>query len=221
MNISSIEQSISDLVIHQLKPYWTEIEESSIRNNVPRALELVDTDFKGINSPRFQVDGITNFNPLMSVHWMIFLYFLSNTIFKSGGAAADQVYYLNKIMHAIDWFYAINLPTHFLCEHPLGSVLGKAEYGDYLLIYQGTTVGGSIKDGVLYYPVLGENIIMFANSSIIGKCKLGDNIILSSGAKVVNQDVPSNTIVFGESPNLIFKSRKETIMKSSIEEYWR
>lgn len=62
---------------------------------------------------------------------------------------------------------------------------------------------------------------MFANSSVIGKCQLGNNIILSAGTKVVNQNIPSNTIVFGESPNLIIKSRDEAIIKSSIEEYWR
>lgn len=222
MIISKIEHSISDLVIHQLKAYWTEIDESSIRNAVPEALCAMDANFKDINSPRFQIDGDVRFNPLMSVHWMIFLYRLTSILFKNGrGTAADQVYYLNKIMHSIDWFYAIELPVHFLCEHPLGSVLGKASYGDYLLIYQGTTVGGSIKDNNLCYPVFGDNVIMFANSSVIGKCQLGDNIILSAGAKVVNQDVPSNSIVFGESPNLIIKSHNEVIMKSSIEEYWR
>ena len=124
-------------------------------------------------------------------------------------------------MHSIDWFYAIDLPIHFLCEHPLGSVLGKASYGDYLLIYQGTTVGGSIKAGVLYYPVFGENIIMFANSSVIGKCHVGCNVIISAGAKVVNQDVPSNSVVFGESPNLIIKVKDEKMMKAKINEYWR
>lgn len=222
MIINSIVHSVSDLVIHQLKAYWTEIDVFSIRKAVPTALQMMDTNFKDINSSRFQVDGDARFNPLMSVHWMIFLYRLSSILFKNGGGTvANQVYYLNKIMHSIDWFYAIELPVHFLCEHPLGSVLGKATYGDYLLVYQGTTVGGSIRDNVLCYPKFGKNVIMFANSSVIGKCQLGNNIILSAGTKVVNQNIPSNTIVFGESPNLIIKSRDEAIIKSSIEEYWR
>ena len=124
-------------------------------------------------------------------------------------------------MHSIDWYYAIELPIHFLCEHPLGSVLGKASYGDYLLIYQGTTVGGSIKGNILYYPEFDGNTIMFANSSVLGKSHIGNNVILSAGAKVVNQDVPSNSIVFGESPNLIIKEKDEHAIKLKIEEYWR
>lgn len=126
---------ISNLVLRQLKTYWMDVDEMSIRKSVPEALRLMDADFRDINSPRFQVDGVTRFNPLMSVHWMIFLYRLSNILYKNGeGVSADQVYYLNKIMHSIDWFYAIDLPIYFLCEHPLGSVLEKASYGEYLLI---------------------------------------------------------------------------------------
>lgn len=124
-------------------------------------------------------------------------------------------------MHSIDWFYAIELPIHFLCEHPLGSVLGKASYGDYLLIYQGTTVGGSIKAAVLHYPVFDGNVIMFANSSVLGKSHVGSNVILSAWTKIVNQNVPSNSVVFGESPNLIVRVRDENAMKMKIEEYWR
>lgn len=222
MNNDNSCQSISALVLHQLKAYWTEIDETQIKNNVPKALHLMEEDFKAINSPRFHVDGVVKFNPLMSVHWMIFLYRLSNILHKNGGGtAADQVYYLNKIMHSIDWFYAIDLPVHFLCEHPLGSVLGKASYGDYLLIYQGTTVGGSIKNSILYYPVFDGNTVMFANSSVLGNSHVGSNVIISAGAKVVNQDIPSNAIVFGESPNLIIKSKDEEEMKIKIEEYWK
>ena len=103
MNIGSNSDTICNLVVHQLKTYWTEISETDIRRNVPEALHLMDEDFKDINSPRFQVDGNSKFNPLMSVHWMIFLYRLSNILYKNGGGtAADQVYYLNKIMHSID-----------------------------------------------------------------------------------------------------------------------
>lgn len=85
MNIENSSHLISNLVIHQLKAYWTDINETDIRSTVPEALRLMDEDFKGINSPRFQVDGISKFNPLMSVHWMIFLYRLSNILYRNGG----------------------------------------------------------------------------------------------------------------------------------------
>ena len=53
-----------------------------------------------------------------------------------------------------------------MAEHPLGSVLGKADYGDYLFVYQGTTIGENRKGDKLFYPVLGNNILLYANSTI-------------------------------------------------------
>lgn len=85
MSLDSQSREIGDLVIHQMKAYWTDISEEDIRNNVPEALRLMDEDFRDINSPRFQTDGISKFNPLMSVHWMIFLYRLSHILYRRGG----------------------------------------------------------------------------------------------------------------------------------------
>ena len=213
---------VADMVIHQLKSYWYDVDEGIIREFVPQALEKTKKGFKDIPSERFSQEGHGLFNPFFSVHWMIFLYRLSNLLYKNGGEiASDQVYYLNKIMHAIDWYYGINLPEHFLCEHPLGSVLGKAVYGDWFLVYQGTTVGGSISNGEVCYPTIGDNVIMFSNSSLLGKTYIGNNVMISAGSRIINQEVPDNAIVFGESPNLIIKHRDEQTMISSIDRYWR
>lgn len=138
-----------------------------------------------------------------------------------GGGGTEYVYYLNKIMHSIDWFYAVSLPEHFGAEHPLGSVLGRANYGDYFFIYQGCTVGGNRKGGTLYYPDMGHHCVMFANSSIIGKCNIENNVILSSYCHVKDEDVPDNCIVFGESPHLIIKERTEEEIHRMISNIWR
>ncbi len=62
---------------------------------------------------------------------------------------------------------------------------------------------------------------MFANSSVIGNSHVGSNVIISAGTRVVNQDVPSNCIVFGESPQLVFKDIDEKQIKMKIDAYWR
>ncbi len=124
-------------------------------------------------------------------------------------------------MHGVDWFYAVDLPVHFFAEHPVGSVLGKAKYGDHLLVYQGTTVGGSSKDGKIHYPAIGNNVILFSNASVLGKSDIGSNVIVSAGAQIVNENVPDNCIVFGQTPNLIIKGRNPNIMEKTIDGYWR
>ena len=38
---------------------------------------------------------------------------------------------------------------------------------------------------------------------------IGNNVDIGAGAIVKNQDVPNDSIVFGESPNLIIKTKKK------------
>ena len=103
----------------------------------------------------------------------------------------------------------------------MGSVLGRAEYGDYLYIYQGVTVGGnvSIRTGELTYPVLGSNVLMYSNSKVLGNSHIGNNVILSANAYVINEDIPDNSIVFGVSPDLVIQHNPESV-KRSIERIW-
>ena len=142
---------------------------------------------------------------------MIFLYYLSHDIYLNAnvGQLCDKIYYLNKIFHSVDLFYAIELPEQFGAEHPLGSVMGRAKYSNGFFFYQGCTVGGTRdKEGKVHYPVIGKNVRMYSNSSILGSCNIGNNVNLGAGCIVKNQDVPDNSIVFGESPNLIIKQKK-------------
>lgn len=154
--------------------------------------------------------GGVKFNPFHSVQYMTFLYWLAHIIYvgNKGGLLCDKLYYLNKTMNGLDMFYAIEMPDKFSAEHPVGTVLGRAKYGNGFFFYQGCTVGGNHdKNGILHYPIIGKNVTMYANSSIIGKCRIGDNVILGAGTLIKNEDIPNNTIVFGQSPNLILKQK--------------
>ena len=137
----------------------------------------------------------------------IFLYWLSRELFLNRKSElADKVYYLNKALNSVELFYEVKLPDIWTCEHPLGSVMGKAVYGNYFSFYQGCTVGGNFKkDGTIIYPQIGHHVKMFSNSKILGNSNVGNNVIISANCYIKNQDVPNDTIVFGQSPNLTFK----------------
>lgn len=142
---------------------------------------------------------------------MTFLYYLSHDIYMNAniGQLCDKIYYLNKIFNSVDLFYAIELPERFGAEHPLGAVMGRARYSNGFFFYQGCTVGGTRdKQGKIYYPELGENVHMYSNSSILGNCHIGNNVNIGAGCIVKNQDIPDNSTVFGQSPNLIIKMNK-------------
>lgn len=151
------ETALFDLVNHQICNFWCGGVPKESFASLVKALSVLEENFQGRISAVFQTNGISSFNIKHTVQYALFLYYYAHQLYLDGDeASAETVYYLNKIMHANDWFYAIDLPVHFGAEHPLDSVLGRAKYGDYLFIYQGVTVGGNRKNGEIIYPQLGK-----------------------------------------------------------------
>lgn len=142
-------------------------------------------------------------SPYHSGQYTMFLYFAANTIFKENGRAeiCDKIYNLLKIISGADIYYEVNLPDIFMFDHPTGTVLGRAAYGNGFVFSQGCTVGNN--KGI--YPVIGEFVIMNSNSKIIGNCKIGNNVILSANTFVKDTDIPPYSLVFGGDKNLIIK----------------
>lgn len=207
------KEDVYPLVKKQLENFFPSLSDEDNRQlmvSVEIAIAMSINNFsQSVNkyfSRMVDCEKVVRFNPFHSIQWMTFLYYLSHDLYKNSSSLCDKVYYLNKIMHSIDLFYAIDLPEIWSAEHPLGSVMGRARYSDGFFFYQGCTVGGTRdKEGNLYYPELEENVKMYANSSILGRCHIGRNAQIGAGALVKNQDVPANSIVFGQSPNLIIK----------------
>lgn len=155
----------------------------------------------------YHKNGEVFFNPFHSAQYTIFLYLMSREVFKIGknSLLADKIYYLNKALNCCDLFYEVELPEYFRLDHPLGSVMGRAIYGNGFSFSQCCTVGNN--NGI--YPKIGENVKMCAYSSIIGNCHIGNNVIIGANSGIKDCDVPDNTIVFGQFPNNIFKPLKE------------
>lgn len=160
----------------------------------------------------YSQDGQVYFNPFHSVQYMIFLYYFANSIYRnrpSESILCDKLYYLNKMLNSVDLFYSVELPDFFMAEHPVGAVIGgKGLIGSGFLFYQGCTLGGFHEsNGEISYPNLGQNVRMYAHSGIIGNCTIGDNVNIGAGAFIKNQNIPACSTVFGQSPNLIIKSK--------------
>jgi serine O-acetyltransferase len=88
-------------------------------------------------------------------------------------------------------------------DHGMGVVIGEtAIVGDYALIYQGVTLGGTGKQSGKRHPTLGENVVVGAGAKVLGNIQIGDNVRIGAGS-VVLRDVPSNTTVVGVPGRLI------------------
>lgn len=147
-----------------------------------------------------------NLNPLHTGHFCIFLYLLSRSLnARAQFNLADIIFATNKMMHSIDMYYQVNLPKVFHLEHPVGSVIGKASFGNFLYIGQNCTVGRNMSPKSSSYPSFGKRIMLTSNVTIVGDSKIGSNVIFSSGCFVKDASIPDNCIVFGRSPKLIIK----------------
>ena len=105
------------------------------------------------------------------------------------------------------------MPSVFIVVHPLGTVLGRANYNDNMVFYQGVTIGAT-HEGV--YPKFSGNNILYSNSSVIGSCNIGKNVIMGANSNIVNTDILENKTVLGNYPNnkyLISKPILKTIFK--------
>ena len=156
------------------------------------------------------------FNVLQSSQHTIYLYFLANTIWRRSGdtEAPTRLFLMNKAFNGIDLFYEIAMPEVFYIGHSVGIVLAKATYGNYLVLYQNSTVGRH-KDQI---PVLGERVVLYPNTAVIGRSVVEDDAVVSQGVSVVNKRVPKGSIAFAGAPGeLAFRPRPDDL----IGEYFR
>ena len=162
------------------------------------ALERVEHSFSRIRRKYYEEHGAVVFDHLNGDHVASFLYLLSNTAWTRVGdvGLATRLFYLNKIMHGLDLFYSVAMPDVFMLVHPVGTVLGKAAYGNYFVAYQNCTVGA---DGESY-PTFGEGVIMYSRSAVVGSCAVGNNVVFGAGAAIINTDIPDDSVVVGQYP---------------------
>jgi serine O-acetyltransferase len=91
-------------------------------------------------------------------------------------------------------------------DHGMGVVIGEtAIIGNYALIYQGVTLGGTGKESGKRHPTLGENVVVGAGAKVLGNIEIGDNVRIGAGS-VVLRDVPSSCTVVGVPGRIIYRS---------------
>ncbi|HEY9605859.1 MAG TPA: serine O-acetyltransferase [Allocoleopsis sp.] len=91
-------------------------------------------------------------------------------------------------------------------DHGMGVVIGEtAIIGDYALIYQGVTLGGTGKECGKRHPTLGENVVIGAGAKVLGNIEIGNNVRIGAGS-VVLRDVPSDCTVVGVPGRVVYRS---------------
>lgn len=173
------------------------------------ALDRLDFCYRHVTLKHYFDGSESRFNHLFSDHYVMFLWFLSNSVFKHQGKCdlANKLYYLNKVLHGLDCMYDTEMPDIFLLFHSSGTMLGKASYSNYFVALQGCTVGSQKGK----YPSIGKGVSLTANSSIIGDCAIGDRCTISTRTVLFQRNLEDDRTAFMnfETGQLQIKPSKE------------
>lgn len=103
-------------------------------------------------------------------------------------------------------------------DHGMGVVIGEtAIIGNYALIYQGVTLGGTGKESGKRHPTLGDNVVVGAGAKVLGNIQLGHNVRIGAGS-VVLREVPSDCTVVGVPGRIVYRAgeRAEPLEHGSL-----
>jgi len=178
---------------------------ATIRRDIDEALDRLELC---IGAVRLWTPN--EFDYLHSSQHCIFIYYLANTIWRNrqDQKTCTKLFALNKALHGFDCFYDNVLPDRFFIGHSVGIVLARTTFAEYLVLYQGCTVGKN--HGAA--PVIGEGVVMYPHSAIIGNCRIGPRSVIGQGCSVVNADTPGDSYVFSNGGQLTFKHLKRDVL---------
>ena len=82
-------------------------------------------------------------------------------------------------------------------DHGMGVVIGEtAVVGDDVVLFHGTTLGGTTMTPGKRHPTVGNNVTIGSGAKVLGNIKIGDGSSVGANAVVV-KDVPPGNIAVG------------------------
>ncbi len=132
--------------------------------------------------------------------------------------------HLGRFFTGIEIHPGATIGRRVFIDHGMGVVVGEtAEIGDGCTIYQGVTLGGtSLGRGSKRHPTLGRDVIVGANSQVLGGFTVGDGARVGSNA-VVLKPVPAGATAVGNPARIILadleRAREDAAAKMGFSAY--
>lgn len=115
---------------------------------------------------------------------------------------------ITEIAHSetgIDIHPAATIGSHFTIDHGTGVVIGATSIlGNHVKLYQGVTLGarsfpldeqGRPIKGIDRHPILEDNVIVYSNSTILGRITIGHDAIIGGNVWVTEDVAPGTKLL--------------------------
>lgn len=124
-------------------------------------------------------------------------YRLSNWFYKKGMRITAKIIQNRNIKkHGCDIGFQAEIGSGFAIGHSVGVVItGDAIIGKNCTIMSGVTIGAK-KGKNEGAPIIGENVYIGTGAKIVGKCVVGNDVIIGANAVVI-KDIKANSIAVG------------------------
>ena len=145
----------------------------------------------------------------------IFIYRIAHELYARKVAMIPRM--MSEYAHSqtgIDINPGATIGEYFFIDHGTGVVVGETSIiGDNVKLYQGATLGAlspagmPTNPGVRRHPKVGNNVVLYANSTLLGGAtEIGDNVIVGGNA-FLTSSVEPDTIVSVKTPELTFRGK--------------
>ena len=146
----------------------------------------------------------------------IFIYRIAHELYTRKVAMIPRM--MSEYAHSqtgIDINPGATIGEYFFIDHGTGVVVGETSIiGDNVKLYQGATLGAlspagmPTNPGVRRHPKVGNNVVLYANSTLLGGAtEIGDNVIVGGNA-FLTSSVEPDTIVSVKTPELTFRGKR-------------
>ncbi|MCH4568374.1 serine O-acetyltransferase [Bacillus sp. ES1-5] len=141
----------------------------------------------------------------------IWLYRISHFFWmKNFLLTARIISQLSKFLTGIEIHPGAKIGRRLFIDHGVGVVVGETcEIGNDVTLFQGVTLGGTGKESGKRHPNIGDNCIISSGAKVLGAINIGEYSKVGAGA-VVLKDVPSNSTVVGVPGQIVIHNGKRT-----------
>jgi serine O-acetyltransferase len=105
----------------------------------------------------------------------------------------------------IDIHPGAEIGEFFMIDHGTGVVIGETcIIGNHVKLYQGVTLGaksfpvdddGNLVKGIPRHPIVEDNVIIYAEATILGRVKIGGNSVIGGNVWITKNIPPNSKIV--------------------------